>query len=44
MRQIWLFYPMWTSKQAAYIVHMNWLTGGAKKKHRLPRSTSKVLP
>ena len=35
--KIWLNYPQWTSKATAYIVHMNWLVGGAKKKHRLVR-------
>ena len=35
--KIWLYYPQWTSKTTAYIVHMNWLVGGAKKKHRLVR-------
>ena len=35
--KIWLYYPKTTSKTTAYIVHMNWLVGGAKKKHRLAR-------
>ena len=35
--KIWMFYSAWTSKAAAFIVHMNWLSNGNKKKHRLVR-------
>ena len=35
--KIWMHYPQWTGKRTAYIVHMNWLTGGHKKKHRMVR-------